>query len=254
MSPAPARSRLPERPVLRQVDVLTRRYWACTLGDPVTLLLLLAQAPFIGYLCTLVWGSIEKDTPSLYFVLCLSAVWFGCINACREVVKERAILERERFFGLSLAAYVQSKLRVLSAIGAIQVLMLLMAVEWKIALNGNFWLQLVALWGASLCGTGLGLLVSAFSKSQERAVGAIPLLILPQILFSEFSIPEDSFSTTVQWAERAMPVHWAFEIFQQAASTEMDAWVLVGALCVLPLYAGALGLLTTTALLPRREL
>ena len=44
-------------------------------------------------------GSIERDTPSLYFALCLSAVWFGCIGACREIIKERPIVERERLFG-----------------------------------------------------------------------------------------------------------------------------------------------------------
>ena len=62
------------------------------------------------------WGSVEEDTPSLYFVMCLSALWFGCINACREIVKERAIIERERFFGLNIIAYVGSKVWVLAGI------------------------------------------------------------------------------------------------------------------------------------------
>ncbi|MFT5683895.1 MAG: hypothetical protein ACI8RZ_004827, partial [Myxococcota bacterium] len=96
-------------PFALQTRVLIDRYRACMLGDLPTLILLIAQAPFIGWLCTLVWGSVETDTPSLYFVLSLSAVWFGCINACREIVKERAIVERERLLGLSLPAYVVSR-------------------------------------------------------------------------------------------------------------------------------------------------
>ncbi len=236
-----------------QARVLSARYWACTLGDWRTVLLLLAQAPFIGWLCTVVWGSVETDTPSLYFVLCLSAVWFGCVNACREVVKERAVLERERFFGLSLGAYVLSKVQVLAVIGLAQVLLLQVAVEWQLALRGHFLLQTLALWGASLGGTGLGLLVSAIAKTQERAVGAIPLLMLPQILFSEFAIPKEQFGTAVEWAERFMPVRWAYQVFTELAATE-TGWLDVGlAFVVLGVYAAVLGALVVAALIPRRE-
>ena len=58
----------------RVVTRLAARYRDCLLGDAGGLLLLLAQAPLIGWLCAVVWGSIERDTPPLYFVLCLSAV------------------------------------------------------------------------------------------------------------------------------------------------------------------------------------
>ena len=81
-----------------QTGVLAERYLLCLLGDWVSALLLLAQAPLIGWFCTLVWSDVQEDTPQLRFILCLSAVWFGCINACREIVKERAIVERERIF------------------------------------------------------------------------------------------------------------------------------------------------------------
>ena len=241
-------------PLALQTRVLIDRYRACLLGDPATVLLLIAQAPFIGWLCTLVWGSVETDTPSLYFVLSLSAVWFGCINACREIVKERAIVERERLLGLSLPAYVASRYAVLAGLGLVQVVALLMAVEWSLSMRGPLLLQLVALWGASLCGTGLGLLVSAISKSQERAVGAVPLLILPQILFSEFAIPQESFSDAVSVIEKFMPARWCYEIFVELAALE-TAWgtvFLSGA--VLVGMMAALGLAAAAALLPRRDI
>lgn len=157
-----------------QWSVLHARYLAVTLADLPTLGLLLGQAPLIGALCGVVWGSVEDDTPSLWFVLALASVWFGCINACREVVKERAILERERLFGLSMLSYVASKLSILAGIGLIQVILLLSAVEFSIALRGTFLLELLGLWLGSLAGTGLGLLVSALSQRQERAVGVVP--------------------------------------------------------------------------------
>ena len=223
------------------------------MGDVGALILLIAQAPFIGWLCTLVWGSVETDTPSLYFVMCLSAVWFGCINACREIVKERDIVERERLLGLSCVAYILSRVQVLAVLGLIQVLLLQVAIEFELSLRGFFWFESLALWGASLCGVGLGLVVSAVAKTQERAVGAIPLLILPQILFSEFAIPREQFGTVVEWIECFMPVKWAYQVFTELAATETEWLAVIGAFCMLILMSVTLTGLATLALLPKRS-
>ncbi len=236
-----------------QSKVLAARYGLCLLGDFWTVVLLVGQAPLIGWLCTVVWGSVNEPTDSLHFVLSLSAVWFGCVNACREIVKERNILERERFFGLSLVSYVWSKLIVLAALGLFQVLLLQIAVEWEIRVQGPFLLQTLALWGASVCGVGLGLLISAIATTQERAVGAIPLLLLPQILFSEFAIPERFFSDTVEVVEKLMPVRWAYQVFKEGAAMEPSWGAVSWALLVLIVYAAILHVLVVLALIPRRE-
>lgn len=234
--------------------VLAARYRDCLLGDLGGLFLLLAQAPLIGWLCAVVWGSIERDTPALYFVLCLAAVWFGCINACREIVKERRILERERLFGVRPRDYVLSKVWVLATLGAIQVVLLQATVEWHLQLRGPMALEMLALLGASVAGTGLGLLVSALATTQERAVFAVPLLLLPQILFSELAIPADLYSDVVAAMEKAMPVHWAFRVFQESAALE-PRWPMT-ALFLLILFsmAAALVVAATAALVPRREI
>jgi ABC-type multidrug transport system permease subunit len=233
--------------------VLAARYRACLAGDWPTVVLLVAQAPFIGWLCTVVWGSVETDTPSLRFVMCLSAVWFGCINACREIVKERAIVERERFFGLSMTAYAWSRFSVLAWLSLVQVVLLQFAVEWHIGLHGPLLVQTLALWGVSVCGVGLGLLVSALSAAQERAVGAVPLLILPQILFSEFAIPRARFGHTVEIVEWFMPVRWAYRVFDETAALEPSWSTVAGSLGVLPLYAAVLFVLIVATLQRRRE-
>lgn len=239
--------------VKRQLGVLTRRYAACTVGDPLTVFLLLAQAPFIGYLCTLVWGAAGRETESLYFVMALSSVWFGCINACREVVKERAIVERERFFGLSLPAYVGSKFAVLAGIGLVQVVLMQAAIEWSMALKGPFLVQTMAMFGSMLCGMGLGLLVSAISKSQERAVGAIPLLILPQILFSEVALPERYHGEAMSLLENLMPTHWGFQAIRELAAAEIEWATVVGSLGALGVQTLVLAVLAMLALIPRRD-
>ena len=237
-----------------QWQVLTKRYRDSMLGDLGTVSLLLLQAPFIGWLCTLVWDSVETDTASLYFVLSLSAVWFGCINACREIVKDRAIIERERLLGLNLTAYLCAQFIVLATISFGQVLLLQIAVEWSLALNGPFLVQTFALWLGSLAGIGLGLLVSAIAQSQERAVGAIPLLILPQILFSEFAIPREHFTGLVQQVERIMPVRWCYEIFIQLADVETEWLSVLFSFGLLLILTTTFGIFTRIMLLYKRDI
>lgn len=241
-------------PARLQLRVLSARYRACMLGDLGTLVVLVAQAPLIGWLCTVVWGQVETDTPSLYFVLALSSVWFGCINACREIVKERAIVERERLLGLSIPAYIGSRFLVLSGVSVVQVIALIGVVEASLALRGPLPLQVVSLCLAALAGVGLGLTVSAVSTSQERAVGVVPLLILPQILFSDLAVSERYFSDAVRMAERCMPVHWAYTLFKEAAEKE-PVWGDVF-LSLMAQFGVILALATTAtlALLRRRDL
>ncbi len=237
----------------RQSHILAARYRDCLLGDMGGFVLILAQAPLIGWLCAVVWGSIDSDTPALYFVLCLSAVWFGCVNACREIVKERAIRERERLFGLRPRVYIVSKVWVLAALGAAQVVLLQGTVEWHLQLRGPMPLELLALFGASVAGTGLGLLVSALATTQERAVFAVPLLLLPQILFSELAIPSNLYSDVVATVEKVMPVHWAFRVFEESAALE-PRWHMVALfLIVLLAMCTVLVVAATVSLLPRRE-
>jgi len=234
--------------------VLAARYRDCLLADLGGLFLVLAQAPLIGWLCSVVWGSIERDTPGLHFVLCLAAVWFGCVNACREIVKERPILERERLFGVRPVDYVLSKVWVLAVVGLVQVVLLQGAIEWSLGLRGPMVVEMLALFGASLAGTGLGLLVSALASTQERAVFAVPLLLLPQILFSQLAIPADLYSDTVAVVEKLMPVHWAYRVFEESVALE-PKWLLVAlSFAVLTAMPVALVGATVVALIPKREL
>ena len=232
----------------RQAATLTERYLDVMLGDMATLLLLIGQAPVIAVLCVVVWSGVEQDTKSLYFVLALTAVWCGCINSCREIVKERAIFARERLFGLSASAYVVSKARILIGIDLIQITMLLGIVEWNIGLKGSLLWQSLSLLLCAGAGTGLGLLISALTRRQERAVAAVPLLILPQILFSEFVIPRETFGRLTEIVEHGMIVKWGYRIFAEAAAVETSYGQIVLSMVVLIAMTAALHAAATAVL------
>jgi len=104
----------------------------------------------------------------------------------------------------------------------LQVVLLQGAVEIKLGLAGPLGIQLLVLAFAAFSGCALGLLVSCFARSQERAVLAIPLLLLPQIVFSEFVIPREAFGKVADRVEEFMPVRWAYRAFAGSASAERD--------------------------------
>ena len=153
----------------RQFEILVERNLELLFSDFGNTALLLLQAPIIAGCMILVWRDVAQATDTLYFVMTLSAVWFGAINACREIVKERAIFLRELRVGLEIGSYIWSRLAVLALLGFVQCLLLVVLVDSQVALKGGPFLHFVILLAASLAGTSMGLALSAVSGTADRA-------------------------------------------------------------------------------------
>ncbi|HEV3002951.1 MAG TPA: FHA domain-containing protein, partial [Pirellulales bacterium] len=101
---------------LRQWSVLTRRGLAVAMADKSNLALLLVQPLAITTLICVVC----RELPEVFFLLVISALWFGCSNAAQQLVKERPIYRRERLVNLRIDAYLASKFLPLAAVGGLQ--------------------------------------------------------------------------------------------------------------------------------------
>ncbi len=210
------------KPEPKQFNTLCERYLELILADRWNTLLLLLQAPIIAGLIVLIWRDIEEVTQSLLFMLSLSAIWFGTLNSCREIVKERAIFEREWMKGLDLSAYVWSKMAVLSLLGFTQCLFLVVIVNSRIDLADPPLLHLLVLFAASVAGTGLGLAISAAVTTVDRSLTMVPILLLPQILFSELLVSHEHSSNLVKTLDRLTITTWAFEGLETLEKTERE--------------------------------
>ncbi|MGD8237101.1 MAG: ABC transporter permease [Armatimonadota bacterium] len=199
---------------MRQLSILSGRYLSVIVGDFGYTLLLLAQAPIVAGLICLRWHNAPA-TSSLYFCLALGAIWLGCVNACREIAKERAIYERERRIGLQIAAYVLSKLQVLALLAAVQCALLVGIVAHYVPLAGSLVLIYVALWAAAVAGTALGLAISALAGTPDLAVGLVPVVMFPQILFSEFVLAERYLRGLAKAVERCTITKWSYELLDE---------------------------------------
>jgi hypothetical protein len=209
---APAKRRKSMIDAVRQWGTLTRRYLEVLSRDKFNLLILFGQAPIIAFLTYLVVGSKSpRDFP--YFMLALVSIWFGTSVASREIIRERAVYARERMVNLSLLPYVASKLFVLALIVSLQCLLLfgsLKFLHYAGLMNLPGWAipQVIIILLTAMVGLALGLFISAMVKTSEMATSLVPLILIPQILFSGLvGVPVN----TARVIGTLMPATWAFD-------------------------------------------
>lgn len=116
---------------------------------------------------------------------------------------------------------------------------------------GKVWpLVLVALLNAVL-GTALGLLCSAFARTEFQAVQFMPVVMLPQAFLGGILVPRDQMATVLQWVSDVLPMSYAIDAMRSAVGGgELggEFWrnvLIVAGSAVLALVLGA-------ATLPRR--
>jgi len=209
---APPRRRMSVIDAVRQWGTLTRRYFEVLTRDKFNLLILFGQAPIIAFLTYLVVGSdAPRDFP--YFVLALVAIWFGTSVASREIIRERAVYTRERMVNLRLLPYVGSKLFVLALIVSLQCVFLYGSLKFLhyiglMSVPGWAIPQVAIVLITAMVGIALGLFVSAVVKTSEMATSMVPLILIPQILFSGLvGVPQN----TARVISTVIPATWAFD-------------------------------------------
>jgi ABC transport system ATP-binding/permease protein len=124
------------------------------------------------------------------FVFTCAGIWVGLAASLQEIVKEAPIYLRERLVNLRLFSYVGSKVLTLSGLALLQTVLISIAVllcfrqpisqqllPWIVGLPVTTFLTILA-------SISLGLLVSASVKNSAQSNSALPLILLPQIIFS----------------------------------------------------------------------
>jgi ABC-type multidrug transport system permease subunit len=200
---------------LRQLWLLSQRYGQLVLRDRLSLLLALFTGPIGIGLIALAVQNYELLQPKVsamnasialrtLFVFSCIAIWVGISCAAQEIVKEAAVYARERLVNLGLLPYLGSKLLVRSTVAIAQTLLLVISIclcfqspepklmPWILSLGITNFLTLFS----SIC---LGLLLSTFVKSENEANNALPLMMIPQLIFSGVLFNLEGISEKLSW-------------------------------------------------------
>ncbi|HEV7234815.1 MAG TPA: FHA domain-containing protein [Ktedonobacteraceae bacterium] len=134
------------------------------------------------------------DAQKILFIMAFAAVMFGCINGAREIVKEDAVYRRERTVNLGIMPYMFSKIVVLGILCLLQSLVLVFLVDKAAPLKQGIFLPspveiYITMVLTSIAGLMLGLAVSAFAPNNDRASIFIPIILIPQVIFSGIIFP-----------------------------------------------------------------
>jgi len=215
---------------LGQWLALVKRNIIVRLQDRAQTAILLVQAPLFAVLVVLVsyplrpdhFDELSQKLPIIHFLMVIAAIWFGCNNAARDIVGEWTIYKRERMVTLKLLPYVFSKFAVLMALCIFQCGAMLGIVYLICGLHSNFLQDFLVLLISSMIGAGLGLSISALSKTTESAIAMLPLVLLPVIALGGGMRPIYLMPQAGQVLSAIIPSRWSFEanLLHEAGSKE----------------------------------
>ncbi len=95
------------------------------------------------------------------------------------------------------------------------------------AAGSVWWAGLIAVLTA-LLGTALGLLCSAFARTEFQAVQFLPVVVLPQTLLCGLFVARDAMAGWLQGLSSALPLTYAVEALQQVgARTDVTATLVL---------------------------
>lgn len=220
--PAP-RSDVKRTDMVRQWWLLTRRNVDVLLRNRMTLAVLLGSPVLVTAMMATLFrrdafdprDEADLGPVQIVFWIAFAGFFFGLTYGLLQIVGEMAVFRRERLAGLSVGAYVASKVTALlpvlagvSAVllGVLRALGRLPAVGWDVSV---FLFVTVVIEATSAL--ALGLLASAAVSNAAQAALALPMLCFPQVLFGGAIVPVDEMALPGRLMSLGLSSRHAFE-------------------------------------------
>ncbi|WP_219471833.1 FHA domain-containing protein [Nonomuraea rhizosphaerae] len=204
-----------------QLSTLVRRYCRGIASDRLFLGITVILPVMMGLLARVVpTGNLmgppnsNGNAANLLLILCIGGCLTGAANAVRELVKERAIYQRERAVGLSRSAYLCSKLLVLGLITVAQGVVLTWVAMFNVKTydKGVFTAPMTELSLAvallSFTAMTVGLLISALARTSETTMPLLVLVTLVQLVFCGALVHLDG-KPVMEQLSWLVPARWA---------------------------------------------
>jgi ABC-2 type transport system permease protein len=139
------------------------------------------------------------------------------------------------------------------AFGLLAILQSVIAVAFAVwvcglTIGGSLWLLFAVALADAILGTTVGLLASAFARTEFQVVLFMPALVFPQILLGGIFLPRDKLPDELHIISDWLPLSHAIDALNAvAANSESAAWIggrllIIGAFAVGAIAVGAITL------------
>ncbi|MCR9173861.1 MAG: ATP-binding cassette domain-containing protein [bacterium] len=159
----------------------------------------------------------NENIPQYIFIAVIVSIFLGLTVAAEEINKDKEILSRESYLHISRSSYLYSKVLIMFTISAIQTGLFLLIGNLILGISEN-WLEYWLVLFSTACASNLlGLNISSAFNSAKVIYIIVPLLIIPQLLFSGVIVkfdklhPSLSDANKVPWVGNMMISRWAYE-------------------------------------------
>lgn len=194
------------------------------------LLMILLEAPLLAFIMSFylkyyieIEGVNEyiyyynSNIPVFIFVSILVALFLGMTVAAEEINKDKRSLKRERFLHLSWKSYLFSKISMLALISAVQSFLYITVGQLILDIQG-FWFEFwLVMFSTAVSANLIGLNISSAFRQTKLIYIVIPIIIIPQIIFSGLIITFDRMNPVLSHPQKVPMVgnlfvsRWSFE-------------------------------------------
>lgn len=198
------------------------------LKDTQYMLLNMLEVPILAFLLALATHYIgeagiytlqaNSNLPTYLFMCVVVAIFVGLNTSAEEMFKDRKLLMREQFLNLSRSSYLNAKIVNLFALSTLHTAMLVCIGHWIMEIPLCHWLaHAVVLLTTFAFAIIFGLNISSGLKSAVSIYISIPLVIVPQLLFSGTMVDFDRLHPALANREYTpvigdiMVSRWAYE-------------------------------------------
>lgn len=219
---------------LKQFMIFLHRNIKTKITNIQYLVITLSEAPLLAVICALLTRYAppegytimnNKNLVSYFFMAVIVATFTGMSGSAEEIIKDRALLKRERFLNLSYSSYIWSKIVFMAGVSLIQTLLFIVVGNTIMGLHGLFWTWWLILFITAFLANLTGLLLSQCLNSVVSIYISIPLLLIPQILLcglvvSFTDLAPKSTTGNVPLIGDIIPSRWSYEALAVTSFTD----------------------------------
>ncbi len=174
-----------------QLRTLLRRAFTSKLRNRANLIITIGVAPFLAILIATILrysdsGSYDFASayhiPTYLFLTLIVAMFLGLTNSADDIIRDRAVLQRERNLNVRLSYYVFAKTISLGVFALVQCILFVLIGNYLLEIRGMFWSYLAIVFMTAMSGISLGLVISSLVADPKTAANIVPLVLIPQII------------------------------------------------------------------------